>query len=220
MENNKNCYIAVLSVHHEYDSNDELNVKETLKKFKKQLTAFCESILTRVDQITDFYMIDYSDAENPKPHKFIDGEEIGPYTLNLVNLTNVVEETLSFLTVKNYENFNPAGEEGIAVILHLDGLHHWDYNFVKVSQSMSDLSYAYDSFFRMFGLFEKDETKYFIETNYENGDYEDGFLPYYEGADRDIESKDVFSFIGDKAYESLDYYMLKKEMTEIDWYKK
>ena len=105
-------------------------------------------------------------------------------------------------------------------MMHINGNFHWDYNFPKASDYMNGLNYSSNSYFKLFGNYEDNETEYFIETSYENGSYEDGFMPYFEQAGYDINSDDVTQFIEDTAYESLDYYSLKREMFDLDWLKK
>jgi hypothetical protein len=59
-----------------------------------------------VDGETDFFLLNYKDENNPKPHQFIVGKEIAPFTLNLVELTFEVADKVEFLTKANFEEFN------------------------------------------------------------------------------------------------------------------
>jgi hypothetical protein len=219
MSENKEIVAAVLSVPFQIDKNDEVNISSTLKKFKKHLTSFCESILFRVDGETDFYLLNYKDENNPKPHQFIVGNEIAPFTSNLVELTFEIADKVEFLTKTNFEEFNKCGEDGIVVIMHINGDFHWDYNFPKASEYMSELKYSHDSFFKLYGNYKYDDSVYFIQSSYENGGYEDGFMPYFDQAGYDINSDDITYYMDDQAYENLDYYSLKREMFDLDWYK-
>lgn len=220
MSSERQCLAAVINVPYEFDENNEFIFPACLEKLKKQITSFCESILFRVDGQTDFYLLNYKNENNPQPHQFIIGEEIAPFTLNLVELTFEVASKLEFLTEANFEEFNKCGEDGIVVMMHINGNFHWDYNFPKASDYMNGLNYSSNSYFKLFGNYEDNETEYFIETSYENGSYEDGFMPYFEQAGYDVNSDDVTQFIEDTAYESLDYYSLKREMFDLDWLKK
>ena len=220
MSSERQCVAAIINVPFQFDENDEVNFSSTLKKFKKHLTSFCESILFRVDVETDFYLLNYKDENNPKPHQFIVGSEIAPFTSNLIELTFEVAEKLEFLTKANFEEFNKCGEDGMVVMMHLSGNFHWDYNFPKASDYMGGLNYSNDSYFKLYGYYEDNETEYFIESSYENGGYEDGFMPYFEEAGYDITSGDVSQFMEDAAFNNLDYYSLKREIIDLEWFKK
>ena len=220
MSEKKEIVAALINVPFQFDKNDEVNISTTLKKFKKHLTSFCESILFRVDGETDFFLLNYKDENNPKPHQFIVGKEIQPFTLNLVELTFEVADKVEFLTKANFDEFNRCGEDGMVVIMHINGNFHWDYNFPKASDYMSGLNYNYTSFFKVFGFYEDNETEYFIETSYENGGYEDGFMPYFDQSGYDINSEDITQFMEEAAYKTLDYYFLKREMFDLEWFEK
>jgi hypothetical protein len=220
MSSERQCIAALINVPFQFDKNNEVNISSTVKKFKKHLTSFCESILFRVDGETDFFLLNYKDENNPKPHQFIVGKEIAPFTLNLVELTFEVADKVEFLTKANFEEFNRCGEDGMVVIMHINGNFHWDYNFPKASDYMDGLKYSYDSYFKLFGFYEDNETEYFIESSYENGGYEDGFMPYFEEAGNDITSGYVTQFMEDAAYNDLDYYSLKREIFDLQWFKK
>ncbi len=219
MNSEKQCVAAILNIPFLFDKNENVNITKTLKKLKPHLTAFCESILLRVDEETDFYLINYSDKNNPKPYQFIIGEEIAPFTSNLIELTFEVAEKLEFLKKSNFNDFTPNGEEGIVIFMRINGNFHWDHNFLKASQYMGDMNYSVDSYFKLFGNYNYDDTEYFIQTSYENGDFEDGFMPYFFQSGYDMYSEDVSQWCEDAAYKDLEYYSLTEEMFNLEWFK-
>jgi hypothetical protein len=147
---------------------------------KGLVISFCESIIARVDNSVDFYIwVEKINEKNskPYPYKFIDAKEIEPYANNLMQLGKFIESKINFINRDNCFDYFYA--EGCDVSFILNGNQHWDYNFLKASSYMSEINYGDEGCFTIYGnCIEADEN--IAYTQYENGDYNDGFMPIYE----------------------------------------
>ncbi len=178
-DENKFAFIAEINASIDWEDTPGPKHSKNVTKMKKLLVAFCESIIARVDNSVDFYIWNQNINEvNPKPfpYKFIDANEIEPYANNLMQLDKFIQTKINFINRDNC--FDYFHGDGCDVSFVLRGNQHWDYNFLKASTYMSKLSYGGHGCFAIYGNCREADGK-IAYTQYEDGNYEDGFMPIF-----------------------------------------
>jgi hypothetical protein len=161
----------------DYDDKHKAIPIKSLKIMKKNIAEFCESMLAKVDVNIDFYIFEFPNEGLINPIKLITGDEIEPYTGNLVGLGEVLIKQLHKINLDNYYNFYD-GIGNVYISFNLKGNDHWDYNFCKASEYFSQLNPVSEGYIDINGYSPYLENE-IINTTYLNGNYYKGFMVKY-----------------------------------------
>lgn len=204
-------FIARICFRLDYDDKHKAIPIKSLKIMKKNIAEFCESMLAKVDVNIDFYIFEFPGEGLINPIKLVTGDEIEPYTGNLMGLGAVLIKQLHKINLDNYYNFYDGN--GVYITFNLKGNDHWDYNFCKASEYFAKLNPSAEGIFDMYG-YSPYRKKEIINSDYSMGEYEDGFMVYYsENKKHEL----LYDVVGDSIYSRMD--RLKPEMFSAEWYK-